>query len=174
MASAVDRIWPQDSSQTPSLTASDTTARGHARSTAWSRSSRHRNDTQRRLQSQALQLSSGPLARHAGCSPRSRKAGPCHCHSWSSSYSGLRFCSRVSGSLRRHSTPRSSAFFSVCALVGFAAIFLVLELDRPFEGTLQLSVARCATLARMGQQRQEQVPGEGPLKSALGARMKCR
>src|SRR6185437_10349758 len=55
VASAVSRIWPQDSPQTSSLTAPDTTAGGRAIYEEVQKLS-PKNDMQRRIQSQALQL----------------------------------------------------------------------------------------------------------------------
>jgi hypothetical protein len=55
VASALDRIWPQESSQTSSLTAPDTTAVGRALYDVVQKLS-PQNDMQRRLQSQTLQL----------------------------------------------------------------------------------------------------------------------
>ena len=55
VASVLDRIWPQDSSQTSSLTAAETTAGGRAIYDLVQKLS-PQNDMQRRLQSETLQL----------------------------------------------------------------------------------------------------------------------
>jgi hypothetical protein len=151
MASAVDRIWPQDSSQTPSLTASDTTAEGIAVYGLVQKLA-PQNDTQRRLQSQALQLLQDlGQTRWLLAAQQESRTVPLPFLVILLFWLTVLF---ASFGLFAPFNATVVGVLLVCALSVSGAIFLVLELDRPFEGTLQLSSGPMRhALARIGQQR---------------------
>ena len=138
VASALDRIWPQDSSQTSSLTAPDTTAGGRAIYDLVQKLS-PQNDMQRRLQSEALQLLQElAQTRWLLAAQLESRVVP------------LPFLiilvfwlTVLFASFGLSSPPNATVVgvLFVCALSVSGAIFLILELGRPFEGTLQLSSA---------------------------------
>jgi hypothetical protein len=149
VASAIDRIWPQDPSQTSSLTASDTTAGARAIYGLVQELS-PQNDMQRRLQSQTLQLLQElGQTRWLLAAQKESRAVPLPflivLVFWLTVlFAGFGLMSPPNATI-------VAALF-VCALSVSGAVFLVLELSRPFEGTLQLSSAPMRhALSRMGQ-----------------------
>jgi hypothetical protein len=149
VASVLDRIWPQDSSQASSLTAPDISAGGRTLYRMVQGLS-PQNDMQRRLQSQMLQLllELGQtrwllVAEHE------------------SDTIPLPFLlilvfwlTVLFTSFGLFSPPNATVVgvLFVCALSVSGAIFLVWELDRPFAGPMQLSSAPMRNaLARIGQ-----------------------
>ena len=149
VASALNRIWPQDSPQTSSLTAPDTTAAGRAIYEEVQKLS-PKNDMQRRIQSQALQLLQElGQTRWLLAAQRESRAVP------------LPFLvilvfwlTVLFASFGLLSPPNATVVgvLVVCAFSVSGALFLVLELGRPFEGLLQLSSAPMRhALASIGQ-----------------------
>ncbi|WP_208249928.1 DUF4239 domain-containing protein [Rhizobium sp. T1470] len=149
VASALDRIWPQDSSQASSLTARDTTAGARAIYGLVEGLSPH-NDMQSRLQSQTLQLLQElGQTRWLLAAQQESRAIPLPFLIVLVFWLAVLFASF--GLL---SPPNATivAVLFVCALSVSGAVFLVLELSRPFEGTLQLSSAPMRhALSQMGQ-----------------------
>jgi len=138
IAGGITRLWPADASQEPTLAAAETTAGGkllRAEVLALAPA----NDMQRALQSQALQIG-GELARtrlllvaqHEGAN-----------------ISGvflviLTFWLVVLFASFGLYAPRNATVFAallISALSVSGAIFLILELDQPFEGLIQISSA---------------------------------
>jgi len=138
VAGGITRLWPADASQEPTLAAAETTAGGkllRAEVLALAPA----NDMQRALQSQALQIG-GELARtrlllvaqHEGAN-----------------ISGvflviLTFWLVVLFASFGLYAPRNATVFAallISALSVSGAIFLILELDQPFEGLIQISSA---------------------------------
>jgi len=138
IAGGITRLWPADASQEPTLAAAETTAAGkllRAEVLALAPA----NDMQRALQSQALQIG-GELARtrlllvaqHEGAN-----------------ISGvflviLTFWLVVLFASFGLYAPRNATVFAallISALSVSGAIFLILELDQPFEGLIQISSA---------------------------------
>ena len=149
MVSALDRIWPRDSSQTPSLTASDTTAGGMAVYGLVQKLS-PQNDTQRRLQSQSLQLLQDlGQTRWLLAAQQESRTVPLPFLVILVFWLAVLFASF--GLFSPFNATVVGVLF-VCALSVSGAVFLVLELGRPFEGTLQLSSDPMRhALARIGQ-----------------------
>ena len=149
VAAALDRIWPQDSSQTSSLTAPDTTAGGRAVYDLVQKLS-PQNDMQRRVQSQALQLLQElGQTRWLLAAQQESRAVPLPFLMILVFWLTVLFAS-----FGLFSPPNATVVgvLFVCALSVSGAIFLILELGRPFEGTLQLSSAPMRhALARIGQ-----------------------
>ena len=148
VAAALDRIWPQDLSQASSLTAPDTTAGGRAVYGLVQKLS-PQNDMQSRIQSQALQLLQElGQTRWLLAAQQESRAVPLPF------LMILVFWLTVLFASFGLFSPANATVVSVlflCALSVSGAIFLVLELGRPFEGTLQLSSAPMRhALARMG------------------------
>ena len=138
VASVLDRIWPLDSSQTSSLTASDTTARGRAIYDLVQKLS-PQNDMQRRLQSDVLQLLQDlAQTRWLLAAKLESRAVPMPFLIILMFWLTVLFAS-----FGLFSPPNATVVgvLIVCAVSVSGAIFLVLELSRPFEGPLQLSSA---------------------------------
>ena len=138
VASGINHIWPLDSSRASSLTAPDTTAGATAVYTLVQDLS-PQNDTQRRLQSQALQLLQ-ELGQTRWLLVAQQESGVIPVPFliilvfWLTVlFGGFGLLSPPNGTI--------VGVLFVCALSVSAAIFLILELGRPFEGTLQLSSA---------------------------------
>ena len=138
VASVLDRIWPQGPSQTSSLTAPDTTAGGRAIYDLVQKLS-PQNDMQRRLQSQALQLLQelGQTRWLLAAQQESRTA-PLPFLVILVFWLTVLF---ASFGLFSPANATVVAVLFLCALSVSGAIFLILELGRPFEGLLQLSSA---------------------------------
>jgi hypothetical protein len=138
VAGGITRLWPADASQEPTLAAAETTAGGkllRAEVLALAPA----NDMQRALQSQALQIATELartrlllVAQHEG-----------------SDISGvflviLTFWLVVLFASFGLYAPRNATVISallISALSVSGAIFLILELDQPFEGLIQISSA---------------------------------
>jgi hypothetical protein len=149
VASVIDRIWPQDSSQISSLTAPETTAGGRAIYDLVQKLS-PQDDMQRRLQSEALQLLQElAQTRWLLVAQVESRAVP------------LPFLiilvfwlTVLFASFGLFAPPNATVVgvLFLCALSVSGAIFLVLELGRPFQGMLQLSSAPMRhAFARIGQ-----------------------
>ena len=149
VASALNRIWPQDTSQTSTLTATDTTAGGRAIYDLVQKLS-PQNDMQRRLQSQALQLLQElAQTRWLLAAQLESRTVPLPFLMILIFWLTVLFASF--GLFSPRNATAAGALF-VCALSVSAAIFLFLELGRPFEGLLQLSSAPMRqAFALMGQ-----------------------
>jgi hypothetical protein len=138
VAVAIARLWPQDAAQEPTLGAPETTAGGkalHARILALIPT----NDTQRALQAQALQIAA-ELARQRLLLIAQHE---------STAVSGvflviLSFWLFVLFASFGLFAPRNAtvvAVLLISALSVSGAIFLILELDQPFHGLIQVSSA---------------------------------
>ena len=136
VAGAIARLWPADASQEPTLGASETTAGGkllHAQLLALAPA----DDMQRALQSQALQIGTN-LARTRLLLIAQHE---------STAISGLflvilSFWLVVLFASFGLFAPRNAtvvATLLISALSVSGAIFLILELDQPFEGMIQIS-----------------------------------
>ncbi len=136
--SALDRIWPLDSSQTSSLTASDTTAEGRAIYDLVQKLS-PQNDMQRRLQSELLQLLQ-ELGQTRWLLVAHQESGAIPLPFLTILIFWLTVLFASFGLLSPPNATVVGVLF-VCAVSVSAAIFLILELGRPFEGPLQLSSA---------------------------------
>ena len=138
VASVLDRIWPQDSSQTSSLTAAETTAGGRAIYDLVQKLS-PQNDMQRRLQSETLQLLQElSQTRWLLVAQLESRVVPLPFLIILIFWLTVLFASF--GLLSAPNATVVGVLF-VCALSVSGAIFLILELGRPFEGPLQLSSA---------------------------------
>jgi hypothetical protein len=138
VASTLTRIWPQDSSQTSSLTSADTTAGGRAIYDLVQKLS-PQNDMQRRVQSQALQLLQElGQTRWLLAAQQESRAVPLPFLIILMFWLTVLFAS-----FGLFSPPNATVIgvLFVCAFSVSGAIFLILELGRPFEGLLQLSSA---------------------------------
>ncbi|PSH65697.1 hypothetical protein CU102_19595 [Phyllobacterium brassicacearum] len=138
VASALNHIWPNDSSLASSLTASDTTAGATAVYNLVQELS-PQDDTQRRLQSQALQLLQ-ELGQTRWLLVAQQESGVVPLPFLIILVFWLTVLFASFGLLSPPNATIIGVLF-VCALSVSAAIFLILELGRPFEGTLQLSSA---------------------------------
>lgn len=138
VGSVLARIWPQDTSQTSSITAPDTTADGRAIYDLVQRLS-PRNDMQRRVQSQALQLLQElGQTRWLLAAQQESRTTPLPF------LAILLFWLTVLFASFGLFSPANATVIGVlflCALYVSGAVFLILELGRPFEGPLQLSSA---------------------------------
>jgi hypothetical protein len=149
VAGAIARLWPADASQEPTLGAAETTAGGkflHAQILALVPA----NETQRALQVQALQVGA-ELARRRLLLVAQHQ---------SSVISGaflviLTFWLVVLFASFGLFAPRNGtvvAALLISALSVSGAIFLILELDQPFEGLIQISSAPLrSTFAQLAQ-----------------------
>jgi hypothetical protein len=138
VAGALARLWPADASQEPTLGAPETTAAGksiHVQLLALVPA----NDTQRALQAQALQIATD-LARTRLLLVAQHQSG---------AISGvflviLAFWLVVLFASFGLYAPRNATVIAallISALSVSGAIFLILELDQPFEGVIQISSA---------------------------------
>ncbi len=148
VASLLDQIWPQSTSQAPSLAAPDISAGGRATYSMVQELS-PQNDMQRRLQSQVLQLLVDlGQTRWLLVAQQESSSIPLPFLMILVFWLTVLF---TSFGLFSPLNATVVGVLLVCALSVSGAIFLVLELDRPFAGPLQLSSTPMRNaLARIG------------------------
>jgi Protein of unknown function (DUF4239) len=148
VAAALDRIWPQDGTRAPGLGASQTTTEGRTLLERILTLSPH-DDAQRWLQSQALQIGA-ELARTRWLLFEEEQGTSIP----TPFLAVLVFWLAVLfGSFGLFSRPNATiiATLLVCALSVSGAIFLILEMDHPFRGMMQISSAPLRNaIAQMG------------------------
>jgi hypothetical protein len=149
VGSAIERIWPQDASQISTLAAPETTARGRTLYGMLLGLS-PQTDTQRRLQSQALQIGN-ELIQVRWLLVAQQESSPIPMPFLAILVFWLAVLFVSFGLFAPPNATIIAAQF-VCALSVSGAIFLILELAQPFTGLIQVSSAPLRdALAHLGQ-----------------------